>query len=86
MKIYELEFEFFNGVYWRVVVYNITANNKFQLMKAFLETADKISINHCSNRGKTPEEKVKNLWEESKNKIEEKELPLIKDTIKDNYY
>ena len=69
MKVFILEFEYFDGANWSQTHVEISATNKVQLIKAFLN--ETIVVHH---------ETQKELWNRVKHNIEEGELkfPLIK--------
>jgi len=72
MKVFILEFKYFDGVEWDYIYLKITARTKIQLIKAFLKETEYM---HENMSGRTKKE----LWAYCKKRTEETELtfPLI---------
>ncbi len=77
MKVYKLDFYYFDGVNWETKYIEITALSKIQLMKAFL---NEVRWLH-PNRNVTQKQEIKDLWNKEKKYITEETLifPIVVD-------
>lgn len=76
MKIYKIEFRYFDGASWSRVTKEIYASTIFQLIRTFLnETSCLYEEIYCKELKKFRYKTNKDLWKEIK--IEEIKFPLV---------
>lgn len=67
IKVFELEFDMFDGVEWRNVTVNITAISKIQLMRSFIDETRYITGSGVETQKQT----IKRIWNIVKKDIHE---------------
>lgn len=78
MKIYRIEFRYFDAASWDYVTKEILSNNIFQLIKLFVyETSYLDDTMYCKKSNKIRKKTRKDLWKEIK--IEEIQFPIVRE-------
>lgn len=77
MKVYKMEFDYFDACEWGTVDVTLTAQNKFQLIKAFFKATEYLCDR--SHRMLSEKDARKLLWNNEKKYIREEQLtfPII---------